>query len=62
MLKWLGGGSSASNNAGQNSNNGGGTDSFTHVGKVFIVNEYHVVVEELIAEGKCFILNSCSVM
>lgn len=46
MLKWLGGSSST---AGGGSGNGG--DTFTHVGKVFTVNEYQVVVEELIAEG-----------
>ena len=42
MLKWLG------SSAGGGTN---GTDNLTHVGKVFTVNEYQVVVEELIAEG-----------
>ena len=45
MLKWLGGNSGA--------NGGNGTfDNLTHVGKVFFVNEYQVVVEEVIAEGE----------
>lgn len=45
MLKWLGGSSAAS------SGGNGIVDNLTHVGKVFNVNEYQVVVEELIAEG-----------
>ena len=49
MLKWLGGGSSASNANG--ASGGGGDVNLTHVGKVFHVNDYQVVVEELIAEG-----------
>ncbi len=49
MLRWLGG-STSSAGAGSNSS-GNGTDNLTHVGKVFTVNEYQVVVEELIAEG-----------
>jgi hypothetical protein len=44
MLKWLGGGSSTAGG-------GSGSDNLTHVGKVFNVDEYQVVVEELIAEG-----------
>lgn len=47
MLKWLGGSSAAGGSGGSN-----GVDSLTHVGKVFTVNEYRVIVEELIAEGK----------
>lgn len=48
MLKWLGGGG----NSVAGSNGGSGADmNLTHVGKVFNVNEYQVVVEELIAEG-----------
>ena len=46
MLKWLGGG------GGPGSGGNGAADSFTHVGKVFNVNDYQVVVEELIAEGE----------
>lgn len=46
MLKWLGGGGSAAGGGGSN-----GNDNLTHVGKVFTVNDYQVVVEELIAEG-----------
>lgn len=45
MLKWLGG--TSSNHADNGSDSG-----MTHIGKVFNVNEYQVVVEELIAEGK----------
>lgn len=45
MLKWLGGGSGAAGG-------GNGVDNLTHIGKVFTVNEYQVVVEELIAEGR----------
>ena len=48
MLKWLGGAGGNSVNAG----GGNGGDNLTHVGKVFNVNEYQVVVEELIAEGR----------
>lgn len=48
MLKWLGGGGGA---GGSNGGGNGGDASFTHVGKVFTVNDYQVVVEELIAEG-----------
>ena len=49
MLKWLGGGA---NTASASSIGGGnGTDNLTHVGKVFTINEYQVVVEEMIAEG-----------
>lgn len=46
MLKWLSGG------GGGGAGNGNGLDNLTHVGKVFCVNEYQVVVEELIAEGE----------
>lgn len=48
MLKWLGGGSTS--NAGANSGSGA-FDGLTHVGKMYSVNEYQVVVEEVIAEG-----------
>ncbi len=50
MLKWFGGGGGGSSSHANNNGNGG--DNLTHVGKVFIVNEHQVVVEELIAEGK----------
>ena len=54
MLKWLGGGGNTSSGASGSSGGGNGSDNFTHVGKVFTVNEYQVVVEELIAEGRLF--------
>lgn len=53
MLKWLGGGTSS---AGVSSSGSNGAENMTHVGKVFTVNEYQVVVEELIAEGETIML------
>lgn len=49
MLRWLGGGTSSAGPS--SSSSGNGTDNLTHVGKTFTINEFQVVVEELIAEG-----------
>ncbi len=44
MLKWLGGGGSG------NQGNGGSNKS-TMIGRMIQINEYHVVIDDVLAEG-----------